>query len=72
MANDYVPARYKTLNNIHESATNLTQMLIIYVVREPGGRSTGGRVNAPSGTVVWRLPDRRELAVLWQSTAYRI
>jgi hypothetical protein len=22
------------------------------------------RVNAPSGTVVWRLPDRRELAVL--------
>jgi len=29
------------------------------------------RVNAPSGTVVWRLPDRRELAVLWQVTDYR-
>ena len=29
------------------------------------------RVVAPSGTVVWRLPDRRELAVLWQVTDYR-
>ena len=30
------------------------------------------RINAPSGTVVWPLPDRRELAVLWQTTDYRI
>jgi len=30
------------------------------------------RVVAPSGTVVWRLPDRRELAVLWQVTEYWI
>ena len=29
------------------------------------------RVNAPSGTVVWPLPDRRELALLWQVTDYR-
>ncbi|MBT4074404.1 MAG: hypothetical protein HOC77_10940 [Chloroflexi bacterium] len=29
------------------------------------------RVVAPSGTVVWRLPDTRELAVLWQVTDYR-
>ena len=29
------------------------------------------RVVAPSGTVAWRLPDRRELAVLWQETDYR-
>jgi len=28
------------------------------------------RVNAPSGTVVWRLPDTHELAVLWQVTDY--
>ena len=26
---------------------------------------------APSGTILWRLPDRRELAVLWQVTDYR-
>ena len=30
------------------------------------------RVVAPSGSVCWRLPDRRELAVLWQVTDYRI
>ena len=29
------------------------------------------RVTAPSGTVLWRLLDRRELAVLWQVTDYR-
>ena len=29
------------------------------------------RIIAPSGTVVWRLPDRRELVVLWQVTDYR-
>jgi hypothetical protein len=29
------------------------------------------RVVSPSGTVVWRLPDTRELAVLWQVTDYR-
>jgi hypothetical protein len=28
------------------------------------------RVVAPSGTVLWRLPDRQELAVLWQVTDY--
>jgi hypothetical protein len=28
------------------------------------------RVVAPSGTVVWRLPDTRVLAVLWQVTEY--
>ena len=29
------------------------------------------RVVAPSGTILWRLRDRRELAVLWQVTDYR-
>jgi len=28
-------------------------------------------VNAPSGTIVWRLPATRELTVLWQVTDSR-
>ena len=28
-------------------------------------------VDAPSGSVGWRLPDRREWAVLWNVTDYR-
>ena len=29
------------------------------------------RVYAPSGSVSWRLPDRREWALLWKVTDYR-
>ena len=29
------------------------------------------RVTAPSGSVVWRLADRREWALLWIVTDYR-
>ncbi|MCH7552470.1 MAG: hypothetical protein IIC82_00525 [Chloroflexi bacterium] len=30
------------------------------------------RFDAPSGSVGWRLPDRREWALLWKVTDYRI
>ena len=29
------------------------------------------RVTAPSGSVSWRLPDRREWALIWMTTDYR-
>ena len=57
-------------------ALRFPHMLIIHAVLdhdvslEDVARSR--RVTAPSGTVMWRLPDRRELAVLWQVTDYRI
>ena len=51
-------------------------MLIIHAVLDHdvslGDVAQSRRVTAPSGTVVWRLPDRRELVVLWQVTDYRI
>ena len=39
----------------------------VVTVRFPIQPNTGSsqRVNAPSSPVVWRLPDRRELAALW-------
>jgi hypothetical protein len=50
-------------------------MLIIYAVLEHDVSLEdvvrSQRVVAPSGTVAWRLPDTRELAVLWQVTDYR-
>ena len=50
-------------------------MLIIHAVLEHEVSledvARSRRVVAPSGTVLWRLPDRRELAVLWQGTDYR-
>ena len=56
-------------------ALQFPYMLIIHAVLdhdvslEDVARSR--RVVAPSVTVVWWLPDRRELAVLWQVTDYR-
>ena len=75
MANYCLSARHKSLISIHQSATNLPHMLIIQaaldhdVSLEDVAQSRW--VVAPSGTVVWRLPDTRELAVLWQVTDYR-
>ena len=50
-------------------------MLIIHAVLEHEVSledvARSRRVVAPSGTVLWRLPDRRVLAVLWQVTDYR-
>jgi hypothetical protein len=44
-------------------------MLIIHAVLEHEVSledvARSRRVVAPSGTVLWRLPDTRELAVLW-------
>jgi hypothetical protein len=51
-------------------ALRCPHMLIIHAVLnydlslEDVGRSR--RVTAPFGSVCWRLPDRRELALLWQ------
>ena len=57
-------------------ALRFPHMLIIHAVLDHDVSlaevASARRVNAPSGTVVWRLPDRRELAVLWQVTDYRI
>ena len=50
-------------------------MLVLHAVLDQDvsleelGRSR--RVQAPSGSVVWRLADRREWAVLWIVTDYR-
>jgi hypothetical protein len=56
-------------------ALQFPHMLIIHAVLDHdvslGDVAQARRVTAPSGTVVWRLPDRRELAVLWQVTDYR-
>ena len=50
-------------------------MLIIHAVLEHDVSledvARSKRVVAPSGTILWRLPDTRELAVLWQVTDYR-
>ncbi len=56
-------------------ALRFPQLLILHAVLdhavtlEAVGRSR--RVHAPSGSVSWRLPDRREWALLWQVTDYR-
>ena len=56
-------------------ALRFPHMLIIHAVLdhdvslEDVARSR--RFDAPSGTVSWRLPDRREWAVLWIVTDYR-
>ena len=56
-------------------ALQFPHMLIIHVVLEHDVSledvARSKRVVAPSGTVVWRLPNGRELAVLWQVTDYR-
>ena len=56
-------------------ALQFPHMLIIHAVLEHGVSledvARSRRAVAPLGTVVWRLPDIRELAVLWQVTAYR-
>ena len=56
-------------------ALQFPNMLIIHAVLEHDvsleDAARSRRVVAPSGTVVWRLPDTRELAVLWQVTDYR-
>jgi len=56
-------------------ALRFPHMLIIYAVLEHDVSLEdvvrSQRVVAPSGTVAWRLPDTRELAVLWQVTDYR-
>ena len=56
-------------------ALQFPHMLIIHAVLEHDVSledvARSRRVTAPSGTVVWRLPDLRELAVLWQVTDYR-
>jgi hypothetical protein len=56
-------------------ALQFPHMLIIHAVLDHdmslGDVSQSRRVTSPSGTVVWRLPDRREFAVLWQVTDYR-
>lgn len=52
-------------------ALSFPHMLIIYAVLNHDVERAR-RVVTPSGIVVWRLPDRRELAVLWQLTGYRL
>ena len=56
-------------------ALQFPHMLIIHAVLEHDVSledvARSRRVVAPSGTVLWRLPDRRELAVLGQVTDYR-
>jgi hypothetical protein len=56
-------------------ALQFPHMLIIHAVLEHDVSledvARSRRVVAPSGTVLWRLPDTRELAALWQVTDYR-
>ena len=56
-------------------ALQFPHMLIIHAVLDHDvsleNVARSRRVVAPSGTVVWRLPDSRELAVLWQETGHR-
>ena len=57
-------------------ALRFPHMLILHAVLDHGvslGQiARSHRVQAPSGTVSRRLADRREWAVLWQVTDYRI
>ncbi|MCH7906718.1 MAG: hypothetical protein IIB26_04730 [Chloroflexi bacterium] len=56
-------------------ALRFPHMLILHAVldHDVSLRQIAGsrRVRAPSGTVSWRLADRREWAVLWLTTDYR-
>jgi hypothetical protein len=56
-------------------ALQFPHMLIIHAVLDHDVSleyvAQSRRVVAPSGSVCWRLPYRREFAVLWQVTDYR-
>ena len=56
-------------------ALRLSHMLVIHAVLDHDltidDLRRSQRVIAPSGSIVWRLADRREWAVLWIVTDYR-
>ena len=55
-------------------ALRFPHMLILHAVLDHditlGDVARSRRVQAPAGTVSWRLADRRELAVLWLTSDY--
>jgi len=57
-------------------ALRFPHMLIIHAVLDHDVSlwdvARSRRVEAPSGSVSWRLPDRRAWALLWKVTDYRI